>query len=99
MEPRSGARRKIKPRCIVDYTTQDGLESTVTSILNDPEELAIGIALHIYGAQVDRPRVHPAAYIHFPRTVHAMAESALHPEQLVSAPHINLNSSRGRQMC
>jgi hypothetical protein len=30
MEPRRGARQKLKPRRIVNYTSQDGLQSTLT---------------------------------------------------------------------
>jgi len=30
MEPRRGARQKLKPRRIVNYASQDGLQSTLT---------------------------------------------------------------------
>jgi hypothetical protein len=53
------------------------------SILNDPEEFAVRIALHFRGTQVHRTGVHPAAYIHFPRPIHSVAEGAFHPVQLV----------------
>jgi DNA-binding MarR family transcriptional regulator len=32
MEPRSGTRRKIKPRCIVNYSTSIRLRSTLTAM-------------------------------------------------------------------
>jgi hypothetical protein len=37
MEPRGGTRRKIKPRCVVNYDTLNGLRSTLT------EQLSFGI--------------------------------------------------------
>jgi hypothetical protein len=33
MEPRRGARQKLKPRRIVNYASQDGLQSTLTNQL------------------------------------------------------------------
>ena len=44
MEPRRGARQKLKPRRIVNYTSQDGLQSTLTKSQLPVAEKAIETA-------------------------------------------------------
>src|SRR4029077_12558919 len=63
------------------------------TILNDPEKLAIGIALYIRRRQIRSPRIHPAAGLRGNMATHSVAHRALGAVSFVALEKAGLRLS------